>query len=172
MCSISNRSAGSDRAPLLTVFGGKITTYRKLSEHALASSRRFSRSSAPLDFGRAAARRRHAGSASRWLAAFRRRGLLPHRFGPALWAALRYADRGAADGARGWPISGAVSVAPLRARAALSCSVERMGGDGRDVLARRTKLGLHLDALETTAFGRWMAAEASARRPLHVRRAQ
>ena len=28
--------AGPDRAPLLSVFGGKITTYRKLAEHALA----------------------------------------------------------------------------------------------------------------------------------------
>ena len=49
---------------------------------------------------------------------------------------------------------------------------EEWAETAEDILTRRTKHGLHLDALETTAFGRWMAAEASARRPLHVRRAQ
>jgi len=33
--------AGEGRAPLLSIFGGKITTYRKLSEHALAHLRPF-----------------------------------------------------------------------------------------------------------------------------------
>ncbi|MGH8800049.1 MAG: glycerol-3-phosphate dehydrogenase, partial [Casimicrobiaceae bacterium] len=33
--------AGDGRAPLLSIFGGKITTYRKLAEHALADLRPF-----------------------------------------------------------------------------------------------------------------------------------
>ncbi|MDO6415211.1 glycerol-3-phosphate dehydrogenase [Sphingomonas sp. BIUV-7] len=33
--------AGEDRAPMLSIFGGKITTYRKLAEHALEELTRF-----------------------------------------------------------------------------------------------------------------------------------
>jgi glycerol-3-phosphate dehydrogenase len=33
--------AGEDRAPMLSIFGGKITTYRKLAEHALGELARF-----------------------------------------------------------------------------------------------------------------------------------
>ena len=39
MSSIS--TAATDGAPLLSVFGGKITTYRKLAEHALERLRPF-----------------------------------------------------------------------------------------------------------------------------------
>jgi glycerol-3-phosphate dehydrogenase len=39
--------AADRRAPLLSIFGGKITTYRKLAEHALIQLRPFSRKCAP-----------------------------------------------------------------------------------------------------------------------------
>ena len=46
-------------APMLTVFGGKITTYRRLAEHALEQLRRFFPAMAPtLDGASGAARRR------------------------------------------------------------------------------------------------------------------
>ena len=35
----SRRSPVPERAPVLSIFGGKITTYRKLAEHALAELR-------------------------------------------------------------------------------------------------------------------------------------
>ena len=58
-----------DRAPLLSVFGGKITTYRKLAEHALDKLTPFFPAARPrLDRGRATARRRHAGCRFRALA--------------------------------------------------------------------------------------------------------
>ena len=54
--------AGPGRAPLLSVFGGKITTYRKLAEHALEKLQPVMGFAARrLDRGRGPAGRRHAG---------------------------------------------------------------------------------------------------------------
>ena len=49
------------RAPLLSVFGGKITTYRKLAEHALEKLQPVMASPAALDRRCDPSRRRHAG---------------------------------------------------------------------------------------------------------------
>ena len=53
----ARRRTGPERAPVLSIFGGKITTYRKLAEHALARARAvLSADEARLDAQRAVAR--------------------------------------------------------------------------------------------------------------------
>ena len=58
-----------DRPPLLSVFGGKITTYRRLAEHALDRLALPPRHGPGLDRRRGAAGRRHPGRRLRGLAA-------------------------------------------------------------------------------------------------------
>ena len=54
---------GPERAPVLSIFGGKITTYRKLAEHVLSRARAvLSADEARLDAQRAVAGRRPAGT--------------------------------------------------------------------------------------------------------------
>ena len=56
LCARARRVAGE--APLLTVYGGKITTYRRLAEEAFGKLAPVVRRAAGLDQGRAAAGRR------------------------------------------------------------------------------------------------------------------
>ena len=66
--------AGAGRAPLLSIFGGKITTYRKLAEHALEKLQPvMGFTQRRLDRRRRPARRRHAGCRLR-ARSWRRRG--------------------------------------------------------------------------------------------------
>ena len=109
---IEPQQPDGDRAPLLSVFGGKITTYRKLAEHALDKLAPFFPQLGPAwTAAHADARRRHAGCRLRALAgglsgqsalAARRRlpstmaastarvptRCLPTRGGSAIWAAI------------------------------------------------------------------------------------
>ena len=105
--------AGYGRAPLLSVFGGKITTYRKLAEHALEKlqPRDASRSGRPGRRG-AAARRRHPRRGFR-----RASSPAPRRAHPgcrgtagARWRApTARGRRGSLGGASGSPISASIS---------------------------------------------------------------
>ncbi|MCB1882562.1 MAG: glycerol-3-phosphate dehydrogenase [Geminicoccaceae bacterium] len=155
--------AGEGGAPLLSIFGGKITTYRKLAEHALeklapllGASRDGWTANVPLPGGDI----RGADFAG-FLAELRQ----DHPFLPdamALRVARAYGTR-----ARIW-LGGAESLADLG-----PC----LGGDlhvaelaylrdaewartGDDALWRRSKLGLHLDAAARARVGAWMAANA------------
>jgi D-erythritol 1-phosphate dehydrogenase len=155
--------AGPGRAPLLSVFGGKITTYRKLAEHALDKL-------APFLPGR----RRAAWTADvplpggdmpgadfeRWLAGFRKpRPWLPEPlarhlgrlYGTRAEALLGGAASPADLGRRFAPL--------LYEREARFLLDQEWAETADDVLSRRTKHGLHLSAGEMAAFERWLRAE-------------
>jgi glycerol-3-phosphate dehydrogenase len=158
-------------APLLSVFGGKITTYRRLAEDAVDLL-------APLLGTRAAPWTSRA-----WLpggdlpqgsfAVFRRMlerryPWLPHRL------RLRYAH---AYGTRiERVLGGATSVGELgkellpqlhECEVAYLCR-EEFARSSEDILWRRSKLGLHLLGADLSALERWLAATAAAPRPDHA----
>jgi D-erythritol 1-phosphate dehydrogenase len=138
---------GDERAaPLLSVFGGKITTYRRLAEHALAKlSRRFPGTRAwthtePLPGGDFGGRsftevfddcvRRHPGLPAPWLARLlRRHGTL----------AERIIGRAASESGLGEKFGGGL----------YQCELDHLvehewAREDDDVLWRRTKCGLHM----------------------------
>ena len=147
-----DRTAG---APALSVYGGKITTYRRLAEHALerigealpASGGPWT-ADAPLPGGEmtdfdsffASLRGRHADLDADWL-----RGL-----------ARRHGTRAEellGGGALGRDFGGGLS--ELEAR---WCVEREWAREPDDVLWRRTKCGLHMSEAERRAFADWMAA--------------
>ncbi len=157
---------GALAAPLLSVWGGKITTFRKLAEEAADLL------SAPLALGRGAWTRGAflpGGDLSEWIGKASRPDTDFLRFMQAL--ALRHpqlpeplclrlargygarVSRLLADGALG------VEVAPGLFEAELNylhdCEWARTA---TDVLWRRTKLGLHLHPAARAAVARWCAA--------------
>ena len=88
--------AGEDRAPLLSIFGGKITTYRKLAEHALAKLQPvMGFTPRCVDRGRRPARRRHPGRGLRRLPRHgtARASVAARPAAPPLGARLRHAAR-------------------------------------------------------------------------------
>jgi glycerol-3-phosphate dehydrogenase len=151
--------APAGRAPLLSVFGGKITTYRRLAEAVLA------RLSGHLQIDRA------------WTATARLPGGdLPAGGAAALVQAVRVAHPSMSDA----HVRRLVRAYGSRVKALLCYARhgddlgERFGGDltgaevdyliaeewarnASDVLWRRTKLGLRFSAAETAALDGWMA---------------
>ncbi|UVI40268.1 glycerol-3-phosphate dehydrogenase [Qipengyuania spongiae] len=144
-------------APILSVYGGKLTTYRKLAEHALAHlsshlpmAGEWTRG-APLpggdmaDFGQFL-----QGAADRY-------PWLPHEtvlrlaraYGTRIDALLGKAE---APGDLGEHFGGDLYEAELRylVREEFACKAE-------DVLWRRSKLGLHLPATSQERVGAWMS---------------
>ena len=152
-------------APLLSAFGGKLTTYRKLAEHALEKLRPFFSqmggawtADAPLPGGALG-----EGGLERWLAAFcAERPWLP----PPL--ARHYARCYGVDAER--LLSGASSVAALgRHFGGLFYEIEarwlmreEWARSAEDILARRTKHKTFLTPSEIAAFENWMQLEAAA----------
>ena len=155
--------AGAGRAPMLSIYGGKITTYRKLAEHALEKLKPFLpkmgaawTEDAPLpggdmpdaDFDAYAARFR---AARPWLPAglatqyLRRYGTLAERM---LGDARSLADLGRHFGA------------DLYEREARYLIEEEWAMTAEDILERRTKHYLHLSATEIDRFAAWLAREA------------
>jgi glycerol-3-phosphate dehydrogenase len=147
-----DRSAG---APALSVYGGKITTYRRLAEHALERigaalpvPRGPWTAGAPLPGGEMAdfdsfladLRSRHPGRDPRWLRA------LARRHGTR-------ADELLGDGDLGRDFGGG-----LTEREARWCLEREWATTPDDVLWRRTKCGLHMSEAERRAFADWMAA--------------
>jgi glycerol-3-phosphate dehydrogenase len=152
------------QAPLLSVFGGKITTFRKLAEHALERLRPFFPS-----------------MKERWTAGATLpggdlpdadfdllRAELAHRY-PALPDALRV-HYGRLYGSDAAPILGrAVSPSDLgRHFGGLLYEREidhlmrnEWAQSAEDILWRRTKHGLHLTAAEREAVTRWIMAAAA-----------
>jgi glycerol-3-phosphate dehydrogenase len=149
------------RAPILSVFGGKITTYRKLAEHALDRLRPFFpamgpawTASAPLPGGDMP-----GADFDRWLAEFRRRhSWLPEDL--ALHYGRLYGTRADAllDGARSLADLGRPFGALLYEREVAWLRAQEWAEDAEDILWRRTKHGLHLSPVETAAFTEWLEA--------------
>jgi glycerol-3-phosphate dehydrogenase len=158
---VFDKDEGAGRAPLLSVFGGKITTYRKLAEHAMAElGGVFPRmggawtARAPLpggdlpdsDFSRflAAIRQRHS-----WLPA----PLAQHyarlygtRIDAVLGSAGSLADLGRHFGGL------------LYEQEARYLREIEWAQTADDILLRRTKHGLHLDQAARDDFADWLQA--------------
>ncbi|OHC83365.1 MAG: glycerol-3-phosphate dehydrogenase, partial [Rhodospirillales bacterium RIFCSPLOWO2_12_FULL_67_15] len=145
-------------APLVSVFGGKITTYRKLAEHVLENLAHWFPDSRPWthaeplpggDFGDADFdglltdyKRRHPGLPVQWLARLlRRHGVLAAEV---LANARTEADLGENFG-------GGLFEAELRYLVA-----NEWARDAADVLWRRTKCGLHMSAAQRSRVAQFM----------------
>jgi len=159
------RVDGSGRdAPLLSIFGGKITTYRKLAEHALEQLAPWLRAmgpvwtaAAPLPGGDLGAmglddyvdrqlRREFPWAPGCLLAALaRRHGALASRV---------------IDGARSVADLGAHFGSDLYAREVDYLAANEWARTADDVLWRRTKAGLHLDGRQVDAVERYLARRA------------
>jgi glycerol-3-phosphate dehydrogenase len=149
-----------DGAPLLSVFGGKITTFRKLAEHAMRKLRhRFARmrgdwtAGAPLPGGEM-----QGADFAAWYELFCRR----HAFLTAPLAhhyARRYGTRADAllEDARGLCDLGRHFGGLLYEREADFLIRSEWARTAEDVLERRTKHHLRLTAAERDAFNAWMA---------------
>jgi glycerol-3-phosphate dehydrogenase len=155
--------AGARGAPLLSVFGGKITTYRRLAEHALEKL-------APHfpQMGRAwtAAATLPGGALpeadfDRFLAAFRQRWPF---LAPALASRLAHAYGSEADTllgpARSMADLGRDFGQGLSERELEFLVRHEFAVTAEDVLWRRSKLGLHLPPAASVAIDQWLGALA------------
>jgi glycerol-3-phosphate dehydrogenase len=153
--------APADGPPMLSVFGGKITTYRKLAEHALEKLAPFFpkmtgawTESAPLPGGDLP-----GADFARFLEALkRRRPWLPPEV--ALGYARRYGSR--VDELLGEATSladlGRRFGGTLYEREARFLAAEEWAMEAEDILDRRTKHGLHLTDAERQDFTEWFGA--------------
>ncbi|HUH83150.1 MAG TPA: glycerol-3-phosphate dehydrogenase [Stellaceae bacterium] len=146
--------------PLLSVYGGKITTYRRLAEHALEKLQRFLpgmsgpwTATAPLPGGDlppggVAALAQELAAAHPWLAP-----------GVASRLAESYGSeaRRLLDGARGQADLGRDFGAGLSEREVDWLRREEWAVTAEDVLWRRSKLGLRLNATEHSALASYLA---------------
>ena len=161
---VEPKTPEAGRPALLSVFGGKITTYRKLAEHALAKLVPFFpglgpawTATAPLPGGDMP-----NADFDAWLAGFRRAypwlpAELAHHYGrlygtrahALLEGCTSPADLGRHFGAR------------LHEREARYLIEHEWALAAEDVLERRTKHGLHLSPEERAAFAAWMTDQAA-----------
>jgi glycerol-3-phosphate dehydrogenase len=156
---------GGPAAPLLSVFGGKITTYRRLAEHALKDlAPYYPHMGAPWTDGRALADGELA-DAPTYQEAFERfvegaisvkrrlpkelLRVLAHRHGSGLHDLL---DGIHSEADLGRHFGGQLYEVEVRYLMRDEWAVEP-----DDVLWRRTKEGLHMSEAERAAFGQWMA---------------
>ena len=138
--------AGEGRAPLLSIYGGKITTYRRLAEHAmeklgpwLAGSRGPWTRSAPLPGGDVP-----QGDFSAFLAALRQRyPFLPQPMSLRLARAYGTRVERVLGGARSLADLGRDLGAGLSEREVAYLVAEEFAREPEDILWRRSKLGLH-----------------------------
>src|SRR5690606_16497296 len=153
-------NGGSGTPPILSVFGGKITTYRRLAEHALERLAPFFPGMSPPwtvagplpggdlpdgDFDRYVAAQAQARP---WLPAAQLRALA-RRHGTRI---SRILDGAAAVGDLGQHFG-----AGLYAREVELLLREEWARDATDILFRRTKLGLHIDAAGKAALADYVA---------------
>jgi D-erythritol 1-phosphate dehydrogenase len=154
-----------DRAPLLSIFGGKITTYRKLAEHALERLRGFLPEIGPAwtadahlpggdmpdaDFDGFL---RNFRRAHPWLSA-----ALAHHY------ARLYGTRAERllDGARALADLGQHFGGALYEREIAYLRAVEWAHHAEDILERRTKHDLHLGPSVRPAVANWLSAEARA----------
>lgn len=152
------------RAPLLTVFGGKITTYRRLAEEAveqlagpLAITAPAWTHAAPLPGGEMP-----DADFARFLKAFEaRHSFLPHDLAERYARAYGVRADVMLDGIGSMDALG-VPLAPGLYEAEASYLIEHeWARTADDILWRRTKLGLHASADDIARLDAWIAARAA-----------
>jgi glycerol-3-phosphate dehydrogenase len=153
-------------APVLSVFGGKITTYRKLAEHALGklqdwfpAMRQAWTAGTPLPGGELAAGFDHFAEIELphrypWLPDPVRRALA-HRHGAGIDTVL--------NGARSPEDLGAYFGAELFAREVDYLIEREWARTAEDILYRRTKTGLHLTVEQRAAVDNYVAGRVASR---------
>lgn len=156
---------GAGRAPILSAFGGKITTYRKLAEHGLERLKPFFpqmkgpwTADAPLPGGDMP-----GADFDAWFATFHAaRPWLPAPL--ALHYARAYGAEAEAllDGARALGDLGRRFGGLLYEREARWAVAREWARAPDDVLTRRTKHGLFMTQAERDAFAVWMSRERQA----------
>ncbi len=161
---VEPKTPEADRAPLLSILGGKITTYRKLAEHALAKLEPFFgglgpawTAGAPLPGGDLP-----DADFDAWLAGFTRAlPWLPE--GQAYHYGRLYGTRAKVllEGCSSLADLGRHFGARLYEREACYLIEHEWAITAEDVLERRTKHGLHLNSGERAAFASWMADQAA-----------
>jgi glycerol-3-phosphate dehydrogenase len=149
-------------APLLSVYGGKITTYRRLAEAALARLQRFFpdlppwTSDVPLpggDFSWNGAPGLIAQARARWTFLDEAQATrMVRAYGTRLDQVLGDLAEGAAPGAT---FGGVLSEAEVRYLMRYEWAAEPA-----DILWRRSKLGLHIEPGEQAALARFMSEES------------
>jgi glycerol-3-phosphate dehydrogenase len=170
---IDPKVAAAETPPILSIFGGKITTYRKLAEHALDKLSPFFPGMAKAWTARAPLPGGDIGTAdfNAWLAALRRQfpwlpGDLACHYG------RLYGTRAVSllEDAKGLGDLGRHFGALFYEREARFLIRTEWARGVEDLLERRTKHGLHLSAAERTAFGRWLQGlgETGAPAPLRA----
>ena len=143
-------------APLLSIFGGKITTYRRLAEAALEKLEAYFAAPRRRKAGRqgAAAGRRFRVTAVAALTAELTRTLSVPRPGAcaAGWRGLWHARARLLGSANRWPISAVASAPTLTEAEVRYLIANEWACTAEDVLWRRTKLGLRLSPDEIAAL--------------------
>jgi glycerol-3-phosphate dehydrogenase len=155
--------AGEGRPPALSVFGGKITTYRRLAEHAMEKLKPFLpglpgpwTARAPLPGGDMP-----GGDFDRFLAELSRgRPWLPAELARRLARAYGTRVEHFIDGAASLADLGQDLGAGLTEREAAYLVENEWAGSAEDILWRRSKLGLHGGADLATRLAAWLSARA------------
>ena len=152
-------AASSGVAPMLSVFGGKITTYRKLAEHALDRLKPYFLKMGPAWTKRAVLPGGELPGADfdAWLAGFRAHNIwLPSDI--ALGYARRYGARAAAvlGGAKSLSDLGRHFGGGLYEREARFLMAEEWATTAEDIITRRTKHALHMTGPERDSFAAWI----------------
>ena len=152
--------APSGAAPMLSVFGGKITTYRKLAEHALEKLRPYfpamgaSWTKGPVLPGGELP----GGDFEAWFAGFRSRNVwLPP--GIALGYARRYGVRALEllGDAKSLDDLGRCFGGEFYEREARFLMAQEWATTAEDIVMRRTKHTLHMTPAERESFAAWIA---------------
>jgi len=154
-------------APLLSVFGGKITTFRRLAEHALEDLKpHFRAMGGAWTSGKTLADGELA-LADTFEAAFDRfvegvQALRPELPAGLVRALCRRHGTGVdalLAGVRGVADLGRHFGGHLYEREARYLMAEEWAQEAEDILWRRTKEGLHLSGAQRAAFGEWMSGQ-------------
>jgi len=157
--------AGAGRPPALSVFGGKITTYRRLAEHAMEKLKPFLpglrgpwTASAPLPGGDM-----EGGDVDRFLAELRRRRpWLSAELARRLARAYGTRVESLLDGAASLGDLGDDLGAGLTGREAAYLVDNEWARTAEDILWRRSKLGLHGGAALAARLEAWLAGRKGA----------
>ncbi|MDX3925035.1 MAG: glycerol-3-phosphate dehydrogenase [Shinella sp.] len=162
---------GNGKAPLLSVFGGKITTFRKLSEHALEKLKAFFPKMGPAWTARAFLPGGDIPDADfdqflgnlridyRWLPA----DLAKHYarlYGTRAYLLLGNASSEADLGRSFGPL--------FKEREARFLIEKEWACEPADVLERRTKHGLHMNEAEKAAFADWFSSHSEMRKRVNA----
>jgi glycerol-3-phosphate dehydrogenase len=157
--------APGGRAPLLSVFGGKITTFRKLSEHALDRIQTFFPEMKPAwtKTGILPGGDMPNADFDQFLGEFKAR--YPWLPGALLKHYARLYGTRASDligNAKSLQDLGMCFGSSFYEREAYFLIAEEWAETAEDILERRTKHGLHLSEAERQSFGQWMESHRKA----------